>query len=60
MKTEEITQKIDELQAQMNQRAQQLINSDTVCVTLSDHIKTLNVMLSPVERDDKEPEVREA
>ena len=47
MKTEEITQKIDELQAQMNQRAQQLINSDTVCVTLSDHIKTLNVMLSP-------------
>lgn len=60
MTTEEITQKIDELQTQVNQRAQQLINSDAVCVTLSDHIKTLNVMLSPVERDDKEPEAQEA
>lgn len=60
MTTEEITQKIDELQTQVNQRAQQLINSDAVCVTLSDHIKTLNVMLSPVERNDKEPEAQEA
>ncbi len=58
MKTEEITQKIDELQTALNQRAQQLINSDAVCATLSDHIKTLNVMLSPVEH--AEPKVAEA
>jgi hypothetical protein len=57
MTTEEITQKIDELQTQVNQRAQQIINSDAVCVTLSDHIKTLNAMLAV---DDKEPEAQEA
>jgi len=57
MTTEQITEKIDNLQTALNQRAQQLINSDAVCVTLSDHIKTLNAMLAV---DDKEPVAEEA
>ena len=59
MTTEEITQKIDEVQTQANQRAQQVINSDAVCITLSDHLKTLNAMLS-ASKEDKEPEAQEA
>jgi hypothetical protein len=58
MNTEQITQKIDELQTQANQRAQQLINADAVCITLSDHIKSLNAMLS-VEKPEATPEVSE-
>jgi hypothetical protein len=57
MTTEQITEKIDNLQTALNQRAQQLINSDAVCLTLSDHIKTLNAMLAV---DDKEPVAEEA
>lgn len=51
MTAEQVTEKIDKLQAALNQRASQIVAQDAVCITIRDHIATLNVVLK-----DKQPE----
>jgi len=51
MTADKIAQKIDNLQTALNQRASQIVSQDAVCVTIRDHIATLNELLK-----DKQPE----
>lgn len=51
MDKEQITEKIKSLQTALNQRASQIVSQDVVCVTIRDHIATLNELLK-----DKQPE----
>jgi|DEB0MinimDraft_3_1074331.scaffolds.fasta_scaffold33248_3 hypothetical protein len=51
MTTEQITEKIDNLQTALNQRASQIVAQDAVCITIRDHIATLNEIL----KDKQQP-----
>lgn len=45
MTTEDITAQIDEQQKALNQRIQVVANQDLACISINDHLKTLNAML---------------